>query len=704
MTLEGRVLFTWDEPAFLGTVLGVACLCFLAYLLQLCRALGSFQGRAAALRAVGRLRAWARGAAGRPEERPEPQVRQLIARERAKWFLSFAGPFAHVFALALAVSLLFFTLQLLEAATVLDETSWASKASSLLDLTWQLMICLIFSAFPRCVTPRAMNLTYVSLSAWWIVETLILSHAGTFTIFFPAIYAQRAVWGLVVCNGWTTTVCNVVITVCQCAARWWHLSSTHREALLRQETSHLVMVDIICTAMIVYGLVFLEQGVWAAARYIVEVKTSSKTEVTVLRLLSALCDAVVTLGSDLHIVSKAPKLANLVQQGNSANALEGSSFLDLLAETDCVRFRQFLAREPVWMDTFNEPEPAQALNVHLVDRSGVGKQVQLFHSHFQDHNDQVGHLIGICEVDTGGFRVEGGDREGGAREAAGDNTQPNRAAHVNEPTGLDDSVSTCRGIADLDSDFFPSDSVSGIFSRTHPAAADLHRGVGGGSAQSRGQGSASAGTRLPSPDGRAHGPLQQPEVALAFDSLRFQIKQSQNKTPVLDVSFLERESLQQWVTEWASCRAMVQDLVNAALRPVTAASWPARGGLPSSLSFQVAFGGTCPLPPDVLSRGAAAAPGHAPAPEAGNSWRRTSGGNDGGPDAPPTRLTVRRLKLAARRAPHSSRSFSSERLRGARRHVHHVQPALIGSGRVQRLQQAAETVAEAPSGDARVRL
>merc|ERR1711879_240678 len=67
-------------------------------------------------------------------------------------------------------------------------------------------------------------------------------------------------------------------------------------------------------------------------------------------------------------------------------------------------------------------------------------------------------------------------------------------------------------------------------------------------------------------------------------------------------SLLEREGLLRWITEWSSCKAWMQDFVNAIIRPVNSSSWPQGAGLPTSVRFHVAFRGHYVLPPDTLSR------------------------------------------------------------------------------------------------------
>ncbi|CAK0842027.1 unnamed protein product [Prorocentrum cordatum] len=169
---------------------------------------------------------------------------------------------------------------------------------------------------------------------------------------------------------------------------------------------------------------------------------------------------------------------------------------------------------------------------------------------------------------------------------------------------------------------------------------------------------------------------QQPgEVSITFDTLRFTIRQNQSGNPVVDASLLTNESLQQWVAGWSSCRAWMQDFVNAILRPVSSESWPPSAGPPASASFRVAFRGSCRLPPDILTRsGVPCSPPSLPLQgggDAASAERRHSHSPDGdvvmtpAGSGPPVRLKVSRVSLSRRwddRPNRPTRNHSRERV------------------------------------------
>ncbi|CAK0842028.1 unnamed protein product [Prorocentrum cordatum] len=126
---------------------------------------------------------------------------------------------------------------------------------------------------------------------------------------------------------------------------------------------------------------------------------------------------------------------------------------------------------------------------------------------------------------------------------------------------------------------------------------------------------------------------------------------------------------------WSSCRAWMQDFVNAILRPVSSESWPPSAGPPASASFRVAFRGSCRLPPDILTRsGVPCSPPSLPLQgggDAASAERRHSHSPDGdvvmtpAGSGPPVRLKVSRVSLSRRwddRPNRPTRNHSRERV------------------------------------------
>merc|ERR1719310_1603338 len=105
-------------------------------------------------------------------------------------------------------------------------------------------------------------------------------------------------------------------------------------------------------------------------------------------LLSALCDAVVTLGPDLSVAHPAPKLNSLLLR--NTRSMEGQSFLDLMTPDERERFQNFVnsissSAANMDQDWHNfGAEPAQAITLHLLDGLHNRVPVQIFHTCLSD--------------------------------------------------------------------------------------------------------------------------------------------------------------------------------------------------------------------------------------------------------------------------------------------------------------------------------
>lgn len=466
------------------------------------------------------------------------KVQELFGNGRVKYMRHCAGSLVHVFFVAILLGII-----LPEALpSSVEEGAGSSdivQVVIMLDSLLPLIVFLLFSHLPHFVTLRSINSAYIGWSVWWLMRDTITGYSG---LTIPAPMLQRFFLALLTGNARLTSACNTLITAVGCTTRILVSCGLSQEC---EEPLNICTTEIQATILGVVVLLFIEQFLWESACFQVEDKAST-TEATVLRLLSALCDAVVTLGPDLKIVSRAPKLANLLE-GKSAGALAGWNFLDLMAETDQARFRRFLEQSPELVDSSSEPTPAQALPVNLKFGTFAGVAVQLYHTHFQDSNGQLGHLICICEDGA----------------AAGTTVQ----ATVAPPQ------------EDVASMIFDGDTDSSACGDSQSFSSSFN-----------GQ-----------PKRAAIPAQQKQEVSLTFNCLSFKIWQQHDPTPVIDASLLERESLQEWVSGWVSSRAWMQDFLNAALRPVNPGSWQFTSR-PSCVNFQVAFEGNCTLPQDLLNR------------------------------------------------------------------------------------------------------
>ncbi|CAE8619393.1 unnamed protein product, partial [Polarella glacialis] len=204
---------------------------------------------------------------------------------------------------------------------------------------------------------------------------------------FSALQLSRLLAGLMAGNARLTCPCTLLVFAMKCVAVRKDASG------IKEMWGDVWLTLFMLVVFIVYELLLFRIVTDTVPLAVLATKAS---------LLSALCDAVVTLGPDLQIVEKAPKLANLLcqkpeetkAQGMSPS-LQGSNFLDFISQTDKERFMLFIYQIPVEASSASraEPAPAEALNVQMQGGSSISIQVQLFHSSFLEPDGKVGHLI-----------------------------------------------------------------------------------------------------------------------------------------------------------------------------------------------------------------------------------------------------------------------------------------------------------------------
>ena len=153
----------------------------------------------------------------------------------------------------------------------------------------------------------------------------------------------------------------------------------------------------------------LHKRTYSEARATLEAKNLRRSEATMHRLLSAMCDAVVHLGSDCLIRHPCPKLEVLLLKSRTHSGLQGTPFMDLLDSSEQDRFDHFLSsvtdmppREELADHALNSALADQenmACTFHSHVRDALDKQVpiQIFHGSYFDLNEQVCHIIGIRE-------------------------------------------------------------------------------------------------------------------------------------------------------------------------------------------------------------------------------------------------------------------------------------------------------------------
>jgi len=104
---------------------------------------------------------------------------------------------------------------------------------------------------------------------------------------------------------------------------------------------------------------------------------------------------VVHLGPDFTIQSATTGLQVLLLRAPTAAGMQGTCFVDVVAEADRERFREHVGAAPP--DEDGAEGLGGSLHLHMRDAVGTAVSVQIFHSLFLDLDDRLCHIIGICE-------------------------------------------------------------------------------------------------------------------------------------------------------------------------------------------------------------------------------------------------------------------------------------------------------------------
>jgi len=404
--------------------------------------------------------------------------------------------------------------------------------------------CLVFMTCPKLITARALAAAYAFMTATWMFAALMIRDAAHLHESNPVLIMMRVISGVCLFNPFFCGICNVLVMSVHIVS--WYLNVLD-EGNSQDVLLYVCAVEVWVTASLLVLFAGTYHHMWAVTQQILHIKTTSRSEVLAARsLLCGLCDAVVALGPDLSISSRAPKLANMLRMQHAANALEGTPLLSLISESDQARFPDYVERVLVHTGTDTDPEPAQALNVHFHTSDNVAVQVQLFHSRFTAFDNKICHLLGICE--HGYLGTDPTD------------TSSNKCRHHPPEHGSSGSF----------------EGMSESTMRDNSSMSDL----------SKKSGNSSLGGRT---------------VDLSFTSCRFTLNQCHSAAPVLDASLIGHDGLLQRITGWDSTRAWLQDFMNAVLRPIKAESWPQKAGPPHSLKVSLALSAYCRTPSDVLS-------------------------------------------------------------------------------------------------------
>eukprot|EP00933_Yihiella_yeosuensis_P009004 TRINITY_DN11475_c0_g1_i1.p1 TRINITY_DN11475_c0_g1~~TRINITY_DN11475_c0_g1_i1.p1 ORF type:complete len:698 (-),score=53.90 TRINITY_DN11475_c0_g1_i1:218-2311(-) len=124
-----------------------------------------------------------------------------------------------------------------------------------------------------------------------------------------------------------------------------------------------------------------------ASAIVSELKASSGQAVA-HAMLSSMCDAVVSLGSDQCVLGKSPQFDALLIRSRPS---EGCRFIDSIDESDRSRIEQFLAMAD------GDVTQTRVTSTMLMDSQRQSVKVRLYHTSFLNLSSDVEHVIGVME-------------------------------------------------------------------------------------------------------------------------------------------------------------------------------------------------------------------------------------------------------------------------------------------------------------------
>ncbi|CAE8741892.1 unnamed protein product [Polarella glacialis] len=255
--------------------------------------------------------------------------------------------------------------------------------------------------------------TMVSFDACLALASLAWTAVIAFSAVTPAALVQIG----------GRTVCRVILSLAFCNPQMSNLclatfSSVHLYKLYNfvimdpylsgaagSLVANEVAVFIIITMIVATFNGCIKESVHAR----VQVLVAQSCERSSKKLLSVLCEAVVTLGPDLRIAGSCRNLSHMLMAGfgSRSGGLRGALFTSLLAQGDRQRFEDFIHGFPMIDDalsdssgTSTDSRPPGSLRVHLRDAGGLHFLVDIFHVTIPNSDDtstSASHLIGIKE-------------------------------------------------------------------------------------------------------------------------------------------------------------------------------------------------------------------------------------------------------------------------------------------------------------------
>jgi len=196
-----------------------------------------------------------------------------------------------------------------------------------------LMVRLVIM-FPCTIQAWTLDLFFaLTIAARFLVRDVLVPEvlwANEFYIYF--VCSQRVVLLFMQGSTWAAIATQITYTICSLCNIYYNYGF---------EQDHFIGETIALCVVLLMGRVFYNLS-YSEAKATLEAKGVARSEATVHRLLSAMCDAVVRMGPDCIIRHPCPKLEALLLRSRTHSALQGTSFRDLVDSAERNRFDHFM--------------------------------------------------------------------------------------------------------------------------------------------------------------------------------------------------------------------------------------------------------------------------------------------------------------------------------------------------------------------------
>jgi len=337
-----------------------------------------------------RLMWTARWTAHRQSKDPlEPQVRKLMSKTRLHRARLGAANLSYILVVHLVSTLA--QMHADPKVFVNDQDAWkAVTERDILTVVASLWAARLSMWFPWTIKSWTLDIFFALLLARMTIKEILVPDFFLRDFYIQWISAQRVVHMYLQGTTRLNVATNITYTICNLCIFQYNFG---------WNKFYYINQSLALLGVLFMGSIF-HNWAYSAARATLEAKMFARSEASVHQVLSAMCDAVVSFGSDCIIRHPCPKLEVLLLRPGTRSALQGTSFTDLLDSCDRDRFDHFLSKvtnESPGHDLAGQEDMACTLHAHMKDVTGTKVPIQIFHGSCPDINEQICHIVGIRE-------------------------------------------------------------------------------------------------------------------------------------------------------------------------------------------------------------------------------------------------------------------------------------------------------------------